>query len=190
MKYQLQRIRNKTRQMRRNWNQYRDIGIPRRQAALSTIGGGALTAHTSLGIKKIVDGVVVEERTEVRDKVVTDAFVAFVVDQLQAEDSTIGDFKFHEMGVGVGAEAAGDTALGTTTGIARVTGTQVEGATGNIYKSVGTITADATEAITEHGLFNIVTAGTLMDRTVFSAINVVSGNQIEFTFQITLSSGG
>jgi len=176
--------------MRRNWNQYRDIGIPRRQAALSTIGGGALTAHTSLGIKKIVDGVVVEERTEVRDKVVTDAFVAFVVDQLQAESSEIGDFKYHQCGLGVTAEAAGDTGIETDTGITPVAGTQTEGATANIYKSVATMTMDATEAITEHVLMSQSGAGTLMDRTVFSAINVVSGNQIEFTFQITFTSGG
>uniref|UniRef100_A0A6M3IVS9 Putative tail fiber protein n=1 Tax=viral metagenome TaxID=1070528 RepID=A0A6M3IVS9_9ZZZZ len=130
-----------------------------------------------------------DRRVEI-NRVVTDAFVNYVVDNLQAELAAFGDFKFHEMGLGVVAEAAGDTALGTTTGIARATGTQIEGATANIYKSVGTITADTTEAITEHGLFNIATAGTMMDRTVFAAINVVSGNQIEFTFQITFSSGG
>uniref|UniRef100_A0A6M3KBB9 Putative tail protein n=1 Tax=viral metagenome TaxID=1070528 RepID=A0A6M3KBB9_9ZZZZ len=173
LKYKLNRVRNRG-----------------KAVAQLAFGGGAIIAHTELVARKLVDGVEVDRRRVVKDKVVTDAFVAFVVDQLQVETSTFGDFKFHEMGLGVVAEAAGDTALGTTTGIARVTGTQVEGATGNIYKSVGTITADTTEAITEHGLFNIATAGTMMDRTVFSAINVVSGNQIEFTFQITFSSGG
>lgn len=131
-----------------------------------------------------------KDRRVVINKVVTDAFVNFVVDQLQTETSIFGDFKYHEMGLGSTAEAAGDTALETTTGIARVTGTQIEGASANIYKSVGTVTADATEAIREHGLFNASTGVTLMDRTVFAAINVVSGNQIEFTFEITFTAGG
>ena len=47
------------------------------------------------------------------DKVVTDDFVEFVVDQLIAEDSTFGDFKYHHSGTGVGAEAAADSGLGT-----------------------------------------------------------------------------
>lgn len=124
------------------------------------------------------------------DRVVTDAYVDFIVDQHQTETSIFGDFKYHEMGLGTQTENANETALQTTTGISRVVGTQTEGSSSNIYQSVGTVTADATEAITEHGLFNASTGVTMMDRTKFSAINVVSGNQIEFTFEITFSSGG
>ena len=147
-----------------------------------------MTAHTKLTARKIVDGKYTDERRIVKDKLVTTAFVDFIVDQLIAETSVFGDFKYHEVGIGVGAEAVGDTALGTTSGIARATGTQVE-TDHDTYKSVGTITADATEAWTEHGLFNASTGVTLMDRTVFSAINVVSGNQVEFTFEISFTAG-
>jgi hypothetical protein len=133
---------------------------------------------------------VVEDRRKVIDKCVTDAFVNYVVDQLQTETSTFGDFKYHDSGTGTGAEAAGDTGLGTPCGDARDTGTQVEGATANIYKSVATHTYGGSLAITEHGLFNASSNGTLMDRTKFAAINVVSTDQIEFTFQITFASGG
>ena len=132
---------------------------------------------------------------KVRDRVVTDAFVADIVDNLIAEVSTFGDYKYHHSGTGVGAEAAGDTALGTPVEDARVVGTQVEGAA-NIYQSVATITYTGTHAITEHGLFNTagaggppVVGGTLMDRTKFDVINVVSGNQIQYTFSITFTSG-
>lgn len=123
-------------------------------------------------------------------KCITDAFVNFIVDQLQAETSVFGDFKYHDSGIGAGAEAAGDTGLGTPWGGARDVGTQTEGATANIYKSVATTTYNATKAITEHGLFNASSSVTLMDRTLFSAINVVSGNAIEWTFQVTFTSGG
>jgi hypothetical protein len=122
-------------------------------------------------------------------RVVTTAFVNFVTDQLQTETSVFGDFKFHDSGVGSTAEAIGDTAMETTDGEARVTGSQTESAS-NAYRSVGTISYTTTKAIVEHGLFNDLTAGTLLDRTVFSAINVVNGDSIQFTYTLTLSAGG
>lgn len=121
---------------------------------------------------------------------VTTAFVEFMVDQLQTETSVWGDFKFHDSGVGATAAAIGDTDIETIDGESRATGTQVEGASANIYRSVGTISYTATRAIAEHGLFSIVTGGTLMDRHVFSAINVVNGDSIEFTYELTVNSGG
>jgi hypothetical protein len=121
-------------------------------------------------------------------KKVTDAFVQYIVDNLIAEETAFGDFKFHDSGIGVGGESKTDTALGTPWGGARTTGTQIEGASTHIYKSVATTTYNATKAITEHGLFNIATAGILMDRSVFSAINVVDTNQIEWTYNLTINS--
>jgi hypothetical protein len=122
-------------------------------------------------------------------RVVTDAFVAFVVDQLQTESSLFGDFKYHDSGVGSTAEAAANTAMETTDGEARATGTQTESAA-NAYRSVGTISYTTTKAITEHGLFNDLTAGTLMDRSVFTAVNVINGDSIQFTYTLTLTAGG
>ena len=122
-------------------------------------------------------------------KKVTDAFVAYLVDSLQNSTTAPMDvFKYHDSGVGVGAENKTDTALGTPCGDSRDEGTQEEGATGNIFKSVATHTYDETLAITEHGLFSAASAGTLMDRSVFSAINVVDTDQIEFTYQLTCTS--
>lgn len=122
-------------------------------------------------------------------RVVTTAFVSFVVDQLQTETSVFGDFKFHDSGVGTTAENIADTAMETTDGESRSTGSQTESAA-NAYRSVGTISYTTTKAITEHGLFNDATTGTLMDRTVFSAINVVNGDSIQFTYTLTLAAGG
>jgi len=121
---------------------------------------------------------------------VTDAFVEFMVDQLQTETSQWGDFKYHDSGVGTTGAAVGDTDIETTDGESRSTGSQTEGATAEIYKSIGTISYTSTKAITEHGLFSQSTGTTLMDRHVFSAINVVNGDSIEFTYQLTVSSGG
>ena len=129
-------------------------------------------------------------RRKVRNRVVTDAYVNLLVDDLQAAQAGHSTFKYHDSGTGTGAEAATDTGLGTPCGEARDTGTQVEGATANIYKSVGTHTYAATFAITEHGLFNAATVGTLMDRSVFAAINVVKDNQIQWTYELSVSSRG
>ena len=122
-------------------------------------------------------------------RVVTTAFVNFVVDQLQTETSVFGDFKYHDSGVGTTDPAITDTDIETTDGEARATGTQTEGAA-NVYVSVGTISYTTTKAITEHGLFNASTGVTLMDRSEFAAINVVSGDSIQFTYSLTISAGG
>lgn len=159
-------------------------------------GSGALIAHTVLTARLIVDGEVTDVRREIRDKVVTDDFCEDIVDNLIAEGSPFGDYKYHHSGTGVGAEAAGDSGLGTPELDARTVGTQEEDSS-KVYKSVATETFDDTAAITEHGLFNTagaggppVTGGILMDRTKFTAINVVNGNQIEWTFTISFTSGG
>ena len=132
-----------------------------------------------------------------KDHLVTTMFAEFLAAQLITESSVIGDFKYHHSGEGVGAENIADTALGTPRENARDVGTQVQGASAVGYKSIATTTYTGTWAITEHGLFNTagaggppVVGGVLMDRTVFAAINVVSGNQIQFSFSISFSSGG
>jgi hypothetical protein len=120
---------------------------------------------------------------------ITTAFVDFVVDQLQTETSVFGDYKYHDSGVGTTAENIANTDMETTDGESRATGTQTETAH-NVYASVGTIAYTTSKAITEHGLFNASTSVTLMDRSVFSAINVVNGDSIQFTYSLTLTAGG
>lgn len=163
---------------------------------LANGAGKALSALTGLPVMtselrvqlRRVDGEVVNYGVVSR-RVITTAFVNFMVDQLQTETSVWGDFKYHDSGVGTTAAAIGDTAIETTDGESRATGTQTEGAA-NVYVSVGTISYTTTKAITEHGLFNDPTTGTLLDRHVFAAVNVVNGDSIQFTYSLTVSSGG
>ncbi len=118
---------------------------------------------------------------------VTDAFVADMVDELQA-GTTFGLYSYHESGTGVVAADNNDIDIGTPAGPARVSGTQIEGASAWIFKSVATIVYTGTLAITEHGFFNHLTAGTMMDRHVFAAINVDNTDQIEFTYELTCTA--
>lgn len=110
-----------------------------------------------------------------------------------------GNFYYHGIGTGGGAEGAGNTALTTelTTEYnpdnVRPAGTHVAGGSANIYRSVGTVTIDSgTPAITEHGVFDSATrgAGNLLDRHLFSAVNMSSGDGFQATYEITFTAGG
>ena len=151
---------------------------------------GIVTWTTQLSLRHIDAAGLGTDYGIVGRRVVTTAFVDFMVDELQAETSVWGDFKFHDSGVGTTAAVIGDTDIETTDGESRATGTQTEGASSNIYRSVGTISYTTTKAITEHGLFSASTGAVLMDRTVFTVVNVVNGDSIQFTYELTVSSGG
>jgi hypothetical protein len=152
-----------------------------------TMGDSVINVTTNTVARHLRDGEEIGRR-EVKNKKVTTAFVNDIVDNLIAETTAFGDYKYHDSGTGVGAEDPANVGLGTPTGIARAVGTQVEGDFTYEYRSVGTITYDGSYAVTEHGLFNASSGVTLMDRTVFSAINVANNDQIEFTFDIAFSA--
>lgn len=129
-------------------------------------------------------------------RVVTTAGVNYIVDAFQ-NSVELENLKYHGIGTGTTAEASSDTALvtETTTGLnpdsTRATGSLTEGASANIFRTVGTNTVDATLAITEHGIFSQAATGggTLLDRSVFSAVNMVSGDSLQTTYDLTLTAG-
>ena len=121
---------------------------------------------------------------------VTVEFRDFQVDQLQVETSEWGDFKFHRPGTSAQAESNADTGLITDAGL-EATGTQIEGATADIYKSVATVTADATETWQEHSIASQtgVGGGSLMDRSlIIPIVSVVNLDTVEFTYQVTINA--
>jgi hypothetical protein len=92
-------------------------------------------------------------------------------------------------GIGTTAAAVGDTALVTesapTTSGGRTVGTESRTTVTNTndnYQVAGTVTAGGTLAITEAGLFDAVSAGNMLIRSVFTAVNVLVGDAIAFTF--------
>lgn len=93
----------------------------------------------------------------------------------------------HHVGWGIGTTAAAeaDTGLETASAEARTAGTSTQettNTTNDTYKVVGAIVcADVNKAITEVGLFDVATDGTLFLRATFSAINVSVGDSISFT---------
>ncbi|MGE0367223.1 MAG: hypothetical protein AB7Q00_15965 [Phycisphaerales bacterium] len=128
-------------------------------------------------------------------RVVTDTGVGFIVDAFQ-NTVEVENLKFHGYGTGTNAEAAGNTALQTelttqyATDNTRPTGSTTEGASANIYRSVATLSPDASVAITEHGMFSANSGGVLFDRSVFSAINLTNVDSLQTTYDLTVPSGG
>jgi hypothetical protein len=133
-------------------------------------------------------------------RVVTTAGVVYICADMAAGANDINLFKFHGIGTGAVAEAAADTALGaeSTTALnpdnTRATGSQAQGTSGAnaTYTTVGTLTVDATIAATEHGIFTQAATGggTLLDRSVFSVVNLASGDSLQATYVLTVNSGG
>lgn len=167
-----------------------------RQVALARVFGipthyGAVYARVTRGDGMVVDYGLASLR------VVTDVGVQKIVDTLRTTDTVATGFKYHGFGTGTNVEAAADTALQTelTTQYnpdsTRPTGTQTNNGN-NVYRTVATLTPDSggTIAVTEHGIFSAASAGSLLDRSKFSAINLVaSSDQLQTTYDLTLTSG-
>lgn len=133
-------------------------------------------------------------------RVVTTAGVNFMVDAFQ-NTAELENFKFHGYGTGGAAEGVGNTALTTelTTEYAsdnvRPTGSQGEGASANVYRTTATLSPDSggTLAITEHGIFDQAATGggTLWDRSLFAAVNLVAGSDsLQTQYDLTCTAGG
>jgi hypothetical protein len=128
-------------------------------------------------------------------RVITDAGVAYLAADIGggANDSNL--FKFHGFGTGSTAESAAQTALVTelttqyATDSTRPTGSQANST--NTYTTVATLSPDATVTITEHGIFTATSAGTMLDRTVFTGVALTgSADSLQATYVLTLPSGG
>lgn len=135
----------------------------------------------------------VEELGLLSRKVVTTSGVTYLCTYLSGA-VTGANLKFHGLGTGNTAEASADTALVTELTTAynpdntRATGTAV--ASTNTFTSVGTNTVDASAAVVEHGLFSAASSGTLWDRSVFSTVNLASGDSFQSSYVATFSAGG
>jgi len=98
------------------------------------------------------------------------------------------------VGTGTTAPAAGNTTLEaeiTNSGLARAAGTptlvkvNVNNDTAQLVKQWS---VTGTKAITEMGIFNAASAGTLLVRNTFSAYNVVSGDTFKITHKLTFAN--
>lgn len=91
------------------------------------------------------------------------------------------------LGTGTTAAAAADTALETQVGSRETLDSDV--VTDNTIKFVCNYEAnDVTGAITEAGVFNASTGGTMLCRVVFAAVNLTSTDSISVDWTVTISA--
>ena len=89
------------------------------------------------------------------------------------------------IGTGSTTAAAGDTALGTEAGRVALTSTTVST---NSVAYVATFPAGTgTGAITEAGILNASSSGTLLCRTVFNVINKAAADTLGITWTVTVN---
>jgi hypothetical protein len=92
-----------------------------------------------------------------------------------------------EVGTGTTAAAVGDTALQTPVASSRVALTSAT-VTSNSVAYVATFPAGTgTGALTEAGIFNASSSGTMLCRTVFSVINKGAADTLGITWTVTVN---
>jgi len=102
-------------------------------------------------------------------------------------------FTYLEVGTGTTAAAAGDTALETPivdSGLARASATVslvTTSTTDDTAQLLKSWSVTGAKAITELGALNAASAGILLGRQVFSAINVLDGWTLELTYKFQVS---
>ena len=123
----------------------------------------------------------VKQEVEVPNVVVTTG-KNYIADRMK-NNSTV--MTHMAIGTNTGSAAAGNTALGAETGRVALSSTTVSN---NAVAYVGAFPAGTgTGAITEAGILNASSSGTLLCRTVFSVINKASGDTLGITWTITVS---
>jgi hypothetical protein len=156
---------------------------------------GSAVFATNLRAALIRGGELVREY-ELGDGVVTHAGVRLLSQDtaISAGAATLNVMKYHGSGTGTTAATATDTALQAAIGTTATAGTNsnADASPNATVTSVGTISYSGSYTVTEWGLFNsgTLSGATMFDHRVFSAINVVSGDSIQFTWTLTLNSGG
>lgn len=118
------------------------------------------------------------------NNLVVSSGLAFITSRMK--DTTDAAMTHMAIGEGTTAAAAGDTALGSQAAIVSLTSTTVS--TNTIVYEASFGAGVGTGAITEAGIFNAASSGTMLCRTVFSVVNKGADDSMVITWTITLSA--
>lgn len=133
---------------------------------------------------ELFDGDGLLKTIQERHNLVVTTGLAHIADQLSSSPGG-GAMSHMEIGTGGGAAAAGDTALTTALDRNALTSRTDSGA---VVTYVGTWNAgDGTGAITEAGIFNAASTGTMLARVLFSVVNKAAGDTLVITWTLTFS---
>ncbi len=129
------------------------------------------------------DGVVKEDH--LLKNLVVDTGLNFIVSRM--ENAVASVMSHMSVGTGTTAAAAGDTTLETEIAGARVALTSTTVATNQITYVASFNAGVGTGAITEAGVLNAASGGTLLCRTVFPVVNKQAGDSMTITWAVTVS---
>ena len=118
------------------------------------------------------------------ENLIVDTGLDFIASRMNGTSESV----MSHMAVGTGstAAAAGDTALGTELDRNALTSTTV---TDNAIAYVCSWSAgDGTGSLTEAGIFNASSAGTMLCRTVFGTVTKAADDSMTITWTITVSA--
>lgn len=140
------------------------------------------------GAKGVLNIVLRDETGAVKEDVtvenlVVDTGLAYIASRMK--DTTQTAMSHMAVGAGTTNPAAGDTALESELGRVALTSTTV---TDNAVEYVATFGAGTgTGAVTEAGILNNSTGGTLLCRTEFAVINKGASDSMTITWTVTIS---
>lgn len=124
----------------------------------------------------------VKDRREIKNLVVT-AGKQFIASRMVGTSANV--MSHMALGAGTTAAAVGDTALGSELGRVALTTATASGAVVTYTATFGPTIA--TGAVTEAGVLNAASAGTLLCRTVFAVVNKGADDAMAITWAITAS---
>ena len=128
------------------------------------------------------DGNVKDER--LIENLIVDTGLNFICDRMKDDETAMTHMA---LGSGSTAAAAGDTTLGSQLGSREVLDSST--VTNNQIVYVSSFEAgDATGAVTEAGIFNASSGGTMLCRTVFSVVNKAADDTLTVNWTITLTA--
>lgn len=143
-----------------------------------------ITGDVSVKVYNEKTGAPVDSR-EIKNLVVTTGKVFIAAAMLKTTTNSPAAMTHMAAGAGTTAAAVGDTALGSELG--RVTLASAT-STGAVVTYTATFPAGtATGAVTEAGVLNAGSGGTLLCRTVFAVVNKGTDDAMSVTWQITVS---
>ena len=124
----------------------------------------------------------VKDTRQLTNLVVSDG-LDFIASRMK--DATATAMSHMAIGTGATAAASGDSSLGTEAARQALTSTTVNN---NAVSYVASFAAGTgTGAITEAGILNAASSGTLLCRTVFSVVNKGASDSMTITWTITIS---
>lgn len=147
---------------------------------------------SNLTVRHIRNGEVVGERDLGSGTVTLAGAILLAADNSNAT-ATLKAMAFHDSGTGTIPADQGQVALQIP-----LTSSQVGGRASstiisllNVYINVATIQYSTPVTVSEWGLFNASTGGTMWDRKILSpAFSVLANDQLQFIYKLTIVPGG